>query len=74
MMIKIRAVPRAKKERVEVFGDGLKIYFSEPAIEGKANKKIIDILAKHYNAKKRDVVIIKGQKQRDKVVQISEVD
>jgi len=39
-------------------------------VEGKANKKLIEVLAKHYRVKKRSITIIKGLKQRDKVVSI----
>jgi len=70
MIVKLRVVPRARKTAVEPFGEGLKVYISEPAIEGKANKKLIEALAKHYRVKKRSITIIKGLKQRDKVVSI----
>ncbi|MFH1505137.1 MAG: DUF167 domain-containing protein [Candidatus Omnitrophota bacterium] len=72
MIVKVRVFPRAKKPRVEPFDSGLKIYVSEPAVEGKANKKLIEVLAEYYHKKKRDITIIKGQKQRNKVVSIDE--
>ena len=72
MKLKVRVIPRAKKERIERLEDGLKVYITEPAIEERANRKLIVILADYFNTKKYNVTIIKGQKQRDKVVEINE--
>jgi len=72
MLINVRVIPRAKKIRVDNFKDGLKVYISEPALEDRANKKLVQVLAKHFNTKKYNITIVKGEKQRDKVVEISE--
>lgn len=72
MQIKVRVVPRAKKTGVESFEDGLKVYMSETAIEGRANKKLIEILADYYSVKKYNINIIKGEKQKDKIVEIAD--
>ena len=72
MLVNVRVVPRARKIRVDNFKDGLKVYISEPALEGRANKKLIEILAEHFNTKKYKITIVRGEKQRDKVVEISE--
>ncbi|MFH1519301.1 MAG: DUF167 domain-containing protein [Candidatus Omnitrophota bacterium] len=73
MKIKVRVIPRAKKRRVEVFTRGLKIYLNSPAIEDRANKELIEILSDYYNIKKYNIAIVKGKKQRNKIVQISEI-
>lgn len=73
MNIKVRVIPRAKKSKIETFNEGLKVYLNSPAAEGRANKELIDMLAKHYKARKCNVTIIKGHKQRNKLIQISEV-
>jgi hypothetical protein len=70
MRIKVRVVPRAKKARIEESEGGLKVYIQEPAIEGKANAKLIETLAEYYGVKKYNVEIILGDKQRDKIVEI----
>ena len=72
MKLKVRVIPRAKKERIEKQEDGLKVYITEPAIEERANQKLIEVLADYFNTKKYNIIIIKGKKQRDKVVQINE--
>jgi uncharacterized protein (TIGR00251 family) len=74
MKLVARVIPRAKKERLEDKEGRLKVYLSVPAIEGKANKRLIEVLAKHYNVRKSAVKILIGKKNRDKVIQISGID
>lgn len=70
MTINIRVIPRAKQEKIEITPKGLKVYFPDPALEGRANKKLVEMLAEYYQVKKYDITIIKGEKIRDKVVEI----
>ena len=70
MRINVRVIPRAKKERVEQFGKGLKVYVNAPASEGKANKRLGKLMSTHFKVRKSSFKIIKGEKSRDKVVEI----
>ena len=70
--VKVRVAPRAKKTRIEVFHEGLKVYLNEPALRGRANKKLIEVLAQYYKTKKCRITIVKGLKQRDKIIRIDE--
>lgn len=70
MKIKVRVIPRAKKEKVEEFGEGLKIYVAAPALEGKANKRVLEVLALHLEIKKSSLTIVKGKTSRDKIVEV----
>ncbi len=72
MIIRVKVTPRAKRPRIEKAGDGLKVYLSTPAIEGRANKKLIEVLADYLNIKKYKIKIIKGAKQREKILEIQE--
>lgn len=74
MTIKVRVIPRAKKEKIEEFNEGLKVYVTAPAIEGKANKKLIEIIAAHFKVKKYNVAIIKGESSREKIIEINEAN
>ncbi|MDP2922456.1 MAG: DUF167 domain-containing protein [Candidatus Omnitrophota bacterium] len=74
MKIKVKVVPRAKREAIEPFEDGFKIYLKELALEGRANKKLIEILADFLGTKKYNLQIVKGLKSRDKLVEISEIN
>ena len=70
MRIKIKVIPGAKKERVERGPDFLKVYLTQPPVEGKANKRLIEVLAEHFDVKKYQVNIVAGHKSRQKIVEI----
>lgn len=74
MRVKIRVIPRAKKEKVEEFAGGLKVYVREPALENRANKRLIKVLADYFDVKKQSIKIIMGEAGREKVVDIREAD
>lgn len=69
-ILKIRVVPNAKQNRVLEEGGQLKVYLTVPPIEGRANKALVDFLSDHFHVKKSSVRIVKGEKFRDKVVEI----
>ena len=70
MRVNVRVFPRAKRPRIEATSEGLKVFITSVAIEGRANKKLIEVLADYFHTKKYKIAIIKGHKQRDKVVEI----
>jgi len=72
MKIKVRVNPRAKIPRIIQDRGILKIYLTEPAIEGKANKRLVEALAEYFGVKKYNIKILKGHKQKDKIVEIGE--
>lgn len=66
--IRIRAVPNAKKDEV-IEGELLTVRVKAPPIKGQANKAIVKLLSRHFNAKVR---IISGMRSKNKVVEIKE--
>ncbi len=70
MRYSIRVIPKAKQNKVVVEEDRLKVYLTAPAIEGRANEALIKILAAHFQVRKGDIRIVRGEKSRDKVVEI----
>lgn len=72
MIFKVRVSPRASRNRVEQFQDVLKVYLTKPAAEGLANAQLIDLLSRHFEVKKYQVIIKSGLKSRDKLVEIDE--
>lgn len=70
-ILKVRAKTRADRNAVlEVRGDALLIAVAEPPEKGKANKAILQTLAKALGAPKRNLSIASGETQRDKRIQI----
>lgn len=42
------------------------VFVREPAIDGKANRAVIELLAKHYEVPKSHVVLVSGRTSRHK--------
>ena len=71
--LNIRVVPGAKKNLLKEEAGRLKVYLSAPAVEGKANKALVEFLAEYFQVRKSQIEIIKGLKSRDKIVNINGV-
>ena len=56
---------------VEPQDDGsLLVYIRDPAVEGKANTALVELLAKHFGVSKSRVTIVRGHTSRHKIVDI----
>lgn len=71
MRLVIYAHPNSKKPRIEkdLFG-GFHIYVNQPPLEGKANKAIVETLAKYFKVSKSKIVLIRGEKSKQKIFNI----
>lgn len=70
MVINIRVIPKAGRNLVKEENGSFRVYLTQAPCEGLANKQLIEVLAKHFHLKKYQVKIIKGDKCRDKAVEI----
>lgn len=52
--------------------DTLVVYVREPAVDGKANRAVIELLAEYYSVPKSSVEIIRGHAARTKTVRVTE--
>ncbi|MFC1618290.1 DUF167 domain-containing protein [Patescibacteria group bacterium] len=67
----IKVMPYAKQARVEkLLAGSYKVHVTAAPVDGQANKAVIELLAEYFAVKKRDVRILKGAKNRSKVVEI----
>ena len=72
MKIFVRVQPRSSKEEVVKLKENeYKIYMHEPALEGKANKRLIEILAEYFKTKKSSISIISGPRSKKKILNIN---
>ena len=70
-MLEVRVQPKAKRNRVEVVdGLRLKVYVTAAPDGGKANEAVIALLAKQLGVARGSVEIVRGHKNRNKVLQI----
>lgn len=70
MLLTVRVVPNAKKERLLVEGGTVKVYLNAPPVDGKANDALIEFLTEHYKVRRSAVRIVRGETSRTKVVEI----
>ena len=72
MQIKVRVTPSAREVRVtKISEDSYEVKVDERADGGRANKRLLEILSKHFKVPKSKVIIVRGIKSRDKIVEIT---
>jgi uncharacterized protein len=65
------AHPNSKRPRVEKdMLEALHVYVSKPPLEGKANRALIESLAKYFKVNKNSVMLLSGEKSKNKVFEI----
>lgn len=70
-MLELHVQPgAARSEFAGKHGERIKIRLAARAVDGKANKALVEFLAEHYRVPKRSVRIESGLKSRDKRVVI----
>ena len=75
LFLRVYIQPRASKNEIAgCYDDKLKIRLTAPAIEDKANKALIEFLAKKISVAKSAIQIISGEHSRTKLVKIDGLD
>lgn len=70
--ISIRVTPKASSNRIKHEEDGtIRVYVTTAPEDGKANKKVIELLSKEFKIPKSRLEIIRGATSKDKVVKIN---
>ena len=72
----VRVTPRAKRDEItEILSDGtIKIRLTAPPVDGKANASLITFLAKILGVSRSRIEIVAGEKGRDKLVSVLDLD
>lgn len=71
LTFKIKVEPRSSKSGIAGrYGDALKVKLKSPPVEGKANKELIDVLAREWGIPKKNIKIVSGQSSKNKIVRI----
>lgn len=73
--LSIKVVPGASVSRVVGrYGDTIKVQVNAPPEQGKANRAVIELLARALGVSDRQVTITRGHSQPRKVVEIAGVE
>ena len=70
MIVCIRVIPKASRNLVKKENDTLKVYVTRPPQDGRANTQVIDLLSAYFKVKKYQLKIVKGERSRDKLIEI----
>ncbi|MFH1552625.1 MAG: DUF167 domain-containing protein [Candidatus Omnitrophota bacterium] len=70
MKIQVKVFPKSSREELIEKGGIVKAYIKAAPDKGKANKALIELIAKKYNTRKMDVTIVSGQTSRNKIVEV----
>lgn len=73
MKINIKVIPGAKRNLFKQDQGSIRVYLTEPPVNGKANKALIAFLAQHFSVRKAQVVITKGLQTRNKTISIEKL-
>jgi len=71
----VHVVPNAKIDKViRGHSSAIKIKLRAPAVEGKANRALIKFLAAQLRVPARTIVLVRGQKLREKLICVEGLD
>jgi hypothetical protein len=70
MIIEVHVIPNAKRREVRLEGQYLKVKVVTVPQDGKANAELIDLLADFFRVRRSEVRIVKGERERKKLVSI----
>ena len=73
MKLSIRVKTNARKNEVKQIDVATyQVNVTAPPVDGKANEKVIDVLADFFGKPKRCFTIVKGATSKKKVVEVNE--
>ncbi|MFC1480513.1 DUF167 domain-containing protein [Candidatus Omnitrophota bacterium] len=70
MKLAVKVFPKSSREELIEKGGVIKAYVKAAPDKGKANKALVELIAKEYNTRKSDVTIVSGQTSRNKIVEV----
>ena len=72
MKIKVTVKPNSKQQKIEESADGsLIVRLKSPPVDGKANRELIEMLAKQFKVTKSQISIKSGLSSKNKLVEIN---
>jgi uncharacterized protein (TIGR00251 family) len=72
VIIKVKVRTNAKKEEIKKENDLFIIKVNKAPVDGKANERVIELLSKYFKVPKKNINIIKGHKNKEKLIEIIE--
>lgn len=71
MKINVIVIPNSKTSEVmKIDENNYRIKVDAPAVENKANKRLVEVLSEYFNVRTSSIKILKGFKNKNKIVSI----
>jgi uncharacterized protein (TIGR00251 family) len=71
MRITVQVKPNARKNEIQQLeGNRFLVRVTVPPIEGKANEKVIELLAEYFHKPKRCIAILRGKASKNKIFEV----
>jgi len=71
MKVFVRVKPNARKNEVKRLDENrYLVSVTAPPVDNKANEKLIEVLAEHFDRPKSAIRIVRGARVREKIVEI----
>lgn len=74
LIVRLKIIPNSSKNDIIWENEGLKIKITSQPIENKANKALVEFLAKKLKTAKSNIQIIKGELNKEKTLLIQGID
>lgn len=74
IIVKLKISPNASKNEIIKTEDGVKVKITAQPVDGKANKCLLEFLAKTFKVPKTSIEIIKGETSKEKTLLIKILD
>lgn len=70
MRLRVRVIPRSRRNAIDWEQGTLKVRLTAPPVDGAANEALIALLAERLGLPKRSISILSGTTGRQKIVEI----
>ncbi len=70
MNIDVKVITNAKKREISVTDSSLKVKLKSLPRDGRANEELIEYLAECFCVRKSDIHIVRGERERKKVISL----
>jgi uncharacterized protein len=74
MRVEVRVHPRASRARLQWDGRRLELWVTAPAVEGAANRAVLDAVAAWAGVRPSAVRLLSGERGRSKLVEVDGVE
>ena len=69
--ISLRVRPGSSRDAIALDGKLLRIQLTAAPVDGKANQRLLRLLAQRLGVRQSDLSIVRGQTSRDKLVEVA---